>query len=202
MPYCTPRHPPNNNHPPLPPVYLVQGLLGLSRLAVFTFFKDDLALDPASVGFLTGLGFAPWVIKPLYGFLSDTVPLFGYRRRSYLILCGILGARPGGHAGRAPLDPARPPALGRSSSGRVRARRWAPHAQVYSSARPWPRGGCNFTRTTARKPPTWPPGLHPSMQAPPPGPCWPLLPAAPAQRWHSSFWALRPRPAPTWWQTR
>ena len=42
-------------------VYLVQGLLGLSRLAVFTFFKDDLRLDPAEVGFLTGLGFAPWV---------------------------------------------------------------------------------------------------------------------------------------------
>ena len=32
-------------------VYLVQGLLGLSRLAVFTFFKDDLALDPATVRF-------------------------------------------------------------------------------------------------------------------------------------------------------
>jgi hypothetical protein len=42
-------------------VYLVQGLLGLSRLAVFTFFKADLQLDPAEVGFLTGLGFAPWV---------------------------------------------------------------------------------------------------------------------------------------------
>lgn len=73
-------------------VYLVQGLLGLSRLAVFTFFKDDLQLDPAEVGLLTGLGFAPWVIKPVYGFLSDTVPLFGYRRRSYLVLCGMIGA--------------------------------------------------------------------------------------------------------------
>lgn len=66
-------------------VYLVQGLLGLSRLAVFTFFKDDLGLSPATVGILTGLGAAPWVIKPLYGFLSDSVPLFGYRRRSYLV---------------------------------------------------------------------------------------------------------------------
>lgn len=73
-------------------VYLVQGLLGLSRLAVFTFFKDDLGLDPATVGLLTGLGMAPWVIKPVYGFLSDSVPLFGYKRRSYLVLCGIAGA--------------------------------------------------------------------------------------------------------------
>ena len=32
------------------------------------------------------------MIKPLYGFLSDAVPLFGYRRCSYLALCGLLGA--------------------------------------------------------------------------------------------------------------
>ena len=73
-------------------VYLVQGLLGLSRLAIFTFFKDDLKLDPATVGILTGLGMAPWVVKPLYGFLSDSVPLWGYKRRSYLVLCGAAGA--------------------------------------------------------------------------------------------------------------
>lgn len=40
---------------------------------------------------MTGLGAAPWVVKPVYGFLSDTVPIFGYRRRSYLIICGLLG---------------------------------------------------------------------------------------------------------------
>ena len=28
----------------------------------------------------------PWVIKPLYGVISDFLPLFGYRRRSYLLL--------------------------------------------------------------------------------------------------------------------
>jgi MFS family permease len=28
----------------------------------------------------------PWIVKPLYGMLSDFVPLFGYRRRSYLLL--------------------------------------------------------------------------------------------------------------------
>ena len=32
------------------------------------------------------------MIKPVYGFLSDAVPLFGYRRRSYLAICGLLGA--------------------------------------------------------------------------------------------------------------
>lgn len=73
-------------------VYLVQGLLGLSRLAVFTLFKDELHMSPATVGILTGATMIPWVIKPVYGFLSDSVPIGGYKRRSYLILCGALGA--------------------------------------------------------------------------------------------------------------
>lgn len=58
---------------------------------MFTFFKDELHLDPASVGILMGVGKMPWVIKPLYGFMSDSIPLWGYRRRSYLVLCGALG---------------------------------------------------------------------------------------------------------------
>lgn len=41
---------------------------------------------------ITGLSALPWLIKPVYGFISDSVPLFGYRRRSYLILSGLLGA--------------------------------------------------------------------------------------------------------------
>lgn len=73
-------------------VYLVQGLLRLSGLAVFTLFKDDLHMDPATVGFLTGITMFPWLIKPLYGFMSDSVPIWGYKRRSYLIVCGALGA--------------------------------------------------------------------------------------------------------------
>ena len=32
----------------------------------------------------------PWSIKIIYGLLSDNVPLFGTRRKSYLILMGCL----------------------------------------------------------------------------------------------------------------
>ena len=31
----------------------------------------------------------PWIIKPVYGLVSDFVPLFGYRRKSYLILANV-----------------------------------------------------------------------------------------------------------------
>ncbi|MBE7381614.1 MAG: folate/biopterin family MFS transporter [Leptolyngbya sp. SIO1E4] len=73
-------------------VYFVQGILGLARLAVSFFLKDDLGLTPAEVAALTGIATAPWTIKPLFGFISDGFPIFRYRRRPYLILSGILGA--------------------------------------------------------------------------------------------------------------
>ncbi|MEO0540253.1 MAG: folate/biopterin family MFS transporter [Cyanobacteria bacterium P01_A01_bin.105] len=73
-------------------VYFVQGILGLSRLAVSFFLKDELGLSPAEVAALTGIASLPWTIKPVFGFLSDGLPLFGYRRRPYLLLSGVLGA--------------------------------------------------------------------------------------------------------------
>jgi len=73
-------------------VYFVQGILGLARLAVSFFLKDDLGLTPAEVGVITGIATFPWTIKPLFGFISDGLPLFRYRRRPYLILSGLLGA--------------------------------------------------------------------------------------------------------------
>jgi folate/biopterin transporter len=73
-------------------VALVQGSGYLSKLAQNYYFKDDLHLSPATLSFVTGLTMLPWVIKPLYGFTSDSFPIFGYRRRPYLFIFGALGA--------------------------------------------------------------------------------------------------------------
>jgi folate/biopterin transporter len=72
-------------------VYFVQGILGLARLATSFFLKDELGLSPAEVAAMMGVVSLPWVIKPVFGFLSDSLPIFGYRRRSYLIISSILG---------------------------------------------------------------------------------------------------------------
>ncbi|MEM6254480.1 MAG: folate/biopterin family MFS transporter [Cyanobacteria bacterium P01_D01_bin.156] len=72
-------------------VYFVQGILGLARLAVSFFLKDDLALSPAEVAALTGIASLPWTVKPLFGFLSDGLPIGGYRRRPYLVISGLMG---------------------------------------------------------------------------------------------------------------
>src|SRR6185369_4575468 len=44
----------------------------------------------------------PWVIKPVFGLISDFVPLFGYRRTSYLLLASVAAAA--GYAGIALLN--------------------------------------------------------------------------------------------------
>ncbi|MFN3927394.1 MAG: folate/biopterin family MFS transporter [Pseudanabaenaceae cyanobacterium] len=72
-------------------IYFVQGALGLSQLAVSFFLKDDLHLSPAETASLVGIAMIPWTIKPLYGLISDGVPLWGYRRRPYLLLSSLLG---------------------------------------------------------------------------------------------------------------
>jgi folate/biopterin transporter len=73
-------------------IYFVQGMLALSRLAVSFFMKDDLLLSPAQVAAISGITAIPWMIKPFFGFISDSFPVLGYRRRSYLILAGLLGS--------------------------------------------------------------------------------------------------------------
>lgn len=72
-------------------VYFVQGILGLARLAVSFFLKDELGLSPAQVSVLFSIVALPWIIKPVFGFISDGLPIFGYRRRPYLVLSGLLG---------------------------------------------------------------------------------------------------------------
>ncbi len=66
--------------------------MNLARLAISFFLKDYLSLNPSQMSFIIGISTIPWVIKPLFGFFSDSFPLFNYRRRSYLILSGLLGS--------------------------------------------------------------------------------------------------------------
>lgn len=72
-------------------VYFVQGILGLARLGISFFLKDELGLSPAEVSALVGVAALPWMVKPLFGFVSDGLPILGYRRRPYLVLSGVLG---------------------------------------------------------------------------------------------------------------
>ncbi|HTV46019.1 MAG TPA: MFS transporter [Stellaceae bacterium] len=71
-------------------VYIVEGLgqagAGLIAQPLNYFLKSALGWTPVQVAaWLTVLNL-PWIIKPVYGIVSDFVPLFGYRRKAYLVL--------------------------------------------------------------------------------------------------------------------
>ena len=77
-------------------VYFVQGIgepgAGIASQSIFFLLKDELRLTAAqTAAFLATISVA-WSIKPLYGLLSDFFPLFGYRRKSYLLLMAGLAA--------------------------------------------------------------------------------------------------------------
>ncbi|CAH0480483.1 unnamed protein product [Peronospora belbahrii] len=72
-------------------VYAVQGFMSFSTLAVNYFFKENLQLQPAESQSLLTVMMVPWGIKPLYGIISDSLPLFGYHRKSYMMLCSVIG---------------------------------------------------------------------------------------------------------------
>jgi len=72
-------------------VAFVQGSSYLSKLATNYFFKDDLKLSPAAMSVATGIILVPWVIKPIYGFVSDTYPILNRRRTPYFFIFGFFG---------------------------------------------------------------------------------------------------------------
>jgi folate/biopterin transporter len=73
-------------------IALSQGLLCMADLALSYMYKDDFKLSPAQVALFTSLMTIPWIIKPLWGFISDCCPILGKRRSPYLMIFGITGA--------------------------------------------------------------------------------------------------------------
>lgn len=71
-------------------VAFTQGIVGLSDLALNYLYKDDLKLNPSQVAYINSLAYIPWVIKPVFGLTSDSFPIFGYRRKSYLFIFGSI----------------------------------------------------------------------------------------------------------------
>lgn len=56
------------------------------------YLKEELGLSTADVSEYLAIASMPWVIKPLYGLVSDFVPLLGYRRKTWLMALNLIGA--------------------------------------------------------------------------------------------------------------
>ncbi len=75
-------------------VYFAQGMWYLPNQTVTIVLKDR-GLTASQVADLGLITLIPWVIKPLYGLLSDFVPLFGRRRQSYFLLTSAVAGLAG-----------------------------------------------------------------------------------------------------------
>lgn len=70
-------------------VYFVEGLGqtgGLISQPLTYFLKTIEGWTPLQVSAFSGLFIIPWALKALYGIVSDFIPLFGYRRKAYIVL--------------------------------------------------------------------------------------------------------------------
>ncbi|CAN6482238.1 unnamed protein product [Victoria cruziana] len=69
-----------------------QGIGGsLNRLASDYYWKDVQMVQPSAAQVYQGITGFPWMVKPLWGLLTDVLPIFGYRRRPYFVFAGIIG---------------------------------------------------------------------------------------------------------------
>lgn len=70
--------------------FSLNGLGALPNLSVTFLLKEKIHLTPSQAAYFQAVAAISWVIKPLWGYISDSFPLFGYRRKSYLILMSLL----------------------------------------------------------------------------------------------------------------
>src|SRR5579864_8399905 len=80
-------------------IVIVIGVLGttlaqpqvLGRIPLQNLLKNELHVDrSANAAFFFWMGFA-WYLKPFFGIITDAFPLFGSRRKSYMLIGAVLG---------------------------------------------------------------------------------------------------------------
>jgi predicted MFS family arabinose efflux permease len=74
-------------------VYTVEGIgqakVGIVWQPLTYFLKTQYGWTALQIAASLSVLDVPWVVKPVYGLISDFLPLFGYRRRSYLLVSNL-----------------------------------------------------------------------------------------------------------------
>ena len=80
-------------HLPLLAFYLMLGFgFQFTSVAMRYWMMDTVQVSPAQMAAIFGVTAIPWCLKPVYGFISDSYPIFGYRRRPYMVVFSFLAA--------------------------------------------------------------------------------------------------------------
>ncbi len=70
-------------------IYFLQGF-GLASLVFSLFLKETLHWSVLQISLMGTISAIPWFLKILFGAVSDNFPLFGYKRKSYLVVSSVL----------------------------------------------------------------------------------------------------------------
>ncbi len=68
----------------------INGLSSIYNLPLSFMLKENLALTATQMAYFGAVTTIAWVIKPVWGFISDYFPILGYRRKSYLLLTSVV----------------------------------------------------------------------------------------------------------------
>lgn len=60
---------------------------GLFGLPVTIYLKKSLGLSPVQLASFSSFIFLPWLVRPIYGIITDAFSIFGYQFKSYFFIC-------------------------------------------------------------------------------------------------------------------
>ncbi|MGD9683273.1 MAG: MFS transporter [Candidatus Obscuribacterales bacterium] len=76
--------------------YVLQGFacaqFGVVGQPTQYFLLEGLSLNAGEISLIMSVMMIPWIIKPVYGMISDAIPLLGYRRKSYLVIGSLVAS--------------------------------------------------------------------------------------------------------------
>ncbi len=71
--------------------YFVQGSKDLTEIPILFFIKYNLGMGDAGGQLFDSLKGIGWMMKPLWGIISDKIHIFGYHRKAWYVLMAALG---------------------------------------------------------------------------------------------------------------
>ena len=73
-------------------ILFLEGLYYFNLLAIDYYYKNNLDAHPSTLSAIVAISYLPFSFGPVYGIMIDTIPIFGYYRKSYIILSGLAGS--------------------------------------------------------------------------------------------------------------
>ena len=74
-------------------MYVIAIALGFQTfptISIDYFFKDNLELTPTQLALFNSISSSVWLLKPLFGFISDSFEICGTKRKFYLCFFSLL----------------------------------------------------------------------------------------------------------------